>query len=196
MPFDGVTWDSPHLGAAYAALPGAPLTAEAVACALVTGHYAARRNGRLWMQQAYERQERGSQTGTSALWIDSSTSVVVGGARGWIDTTWTHAVAYLTIATVSQVDTTYGLRVVATDGTTTATGTVSTRTGTGGGGQYARGLLGDRGPDVPTLDLVAEVSLATLTLGARGRITAELSIPSADGYALPYWLAIYLECRG
>ncbi len=182
MPFDVVTWDSPHLGAAYAALPGAPLTAEAVACAL-------------GMQQAYERQERGSQTGTSALWIDSSSSVVVGGARGWVDTTWTHAVAYLTIATVSQVDTTYGLRVVATDGTTTATGAVSTRTG-GNGAQYARGAIGDTGPDVPTLDLVAEVSLSTLTLGARGRITAELSIPSADGYALPYWLAIYLECRG
>lgn len=194
MPFDGVTWDSPHLGAAYAALPGAPLTAEGIACALVSGHYAARRNGRLWMQQAYERQERGSQMGTSPLWIDSSTSVLVGGARGWIDTTWTHATAIISIATVSSVESTYGLRVVATDGTTTATGTASTGTG-GNGAQFARGAIGDA-DEVPTLQLVAEVSLATLTLGARGRITAELSIPSADGYALPYWLAIYLECRG
>lgn len=194
MPFDGVTWDSPHLGAAYAALPGAPLTAEAIACALVSGHYAARRNGRLWMQQAYERQERGSQTGTSDLWIDSSTAVLVGGARGWIDTTWTHATAIISIATVSSVESTYGLRVVATDGTTTATGTASTGTG-GNGAQFARGAIRDA-DEVPTLQLVAEVSLSTLTLGARGRITAELSVPSADGYALPLWLAIYLECRG
>ena len=194
MPFDGVTWDSPHLGSAYAALPGAPLTAEAIACALVSGHYAARRNGRLWMQQAYERQERGSQTGTSDLWIDSSTAVLVGGARGWIDTTWTHATAIISIATVSSVESTYGLRVVATDGTTTATGTASTGTG-GNGAQFARGAIGDA-DEVPTLQLVAEVSLSTLTLGARGRITAELSVPSADGYALPLWLAIYLECRG
>lgn len=194
MPFDGVTWDSPHLGSVYAALPGAPLTAEAIACALVSGHYAARRNGRLWMQQAYERQERGSQTGASSLWIDSSTPVLVGGARGWIDTTWTHATAIISIGTVSSVETTYGLRVVATDGTTTATGTTVERTGTSGA-QYARGAIGDAG-DIPAIQIVAEVSLSTLTLGARGRITAELSVPSADGYALPLWLAIYLECRG
>lgn len=195
MPFDGVTWDSPHLGSAYAALPGAPLTAEGIACALVSGHYAARRNGRLWMQQAYERQERGSQMGTSPLWIDSSSSVLVGGARGWIDTTWTHATAIISLATVSSVESTYGLRVVATDGTTTATGTVSTRTG-GNGAQFARGAAREAGRDIPTIQIEAEVSLSTLTLGARGRITAELSIPSADGYALPLWLAIYLECRG
>lgn len=189
MPFDGVTWDSPHLGAVYAALPGAPLTAEAVACALVTGHYAARHNGRLWMQQAYESQERGSQIGVSSLWIDSVSDVLVGGARGWVDTTWTHAVAVMTIATVSDVGSRYGLRVVATDGTTTATGTTSEIEG-------VDTESNDTAADIVTLQLLAEVSLATLTLGARCRITAELSVPTADAYALPRWLGIYLESRG
>lgn len=189
MPFDGVTWDSPHLGSVYAALPGAPLTAEAIACALVSGHYAARHNGRLWMQQAYESQDRGSQMGASALWIDSVSDVLVGGARGWVDTTWTHAVAVMTIATVSDVGSTYGLRVVATDGTTTATGTTSETEG-------VEFEVAEATAEMPTLQLVAEVSFATLTLGARCRITAELSVPTANGYALPRWLGIYLESRG
>lgn len=200
MPFDGVEWDSPIDGAAIAAHPGATLTSEALVAALVSGYYAGRRVGRLFGCQTFERLERSAADGDGA-WFSSLTPLTVGGARGWIDGTWTHAVAYVVAEVVVSVDVLAQLRVVATDGTTTATGTTVERAVAANADADLRtGAIVSRGVnyDESLVAMSAEVSLATLTLSARCRVTAEGHAASllSGGYYRPRFVALFLECRG
>jgi hypothetical protein len=198
--FDGVLWDSPNDGSALAAYPGAPLSADALTCALVSGHYAARHNGRLFGMQTYPRLQRGTNEGAAGLWIDSTSFQQIGGARGWIDGTWTHATAYVLADVVASVDVPVFLRVVADDGTTTETGGTVQRDVSPNvtiTGPRSRVFYPDLSDNAGEIAMYAEVSLAALTLSQRCRIRVQAYAAGTllAGYYRPREVSIYLECR-
>lgn len=200
MVFDGVDWDSPMDGSALSAHPHAALTSEAVAMALVNGYYAGRRNGRLFSMQSFPNNERDTSASAPDQWITSLTPTLIGGGRGWVDGTWTHAYAIVIVEAVVSMDVSLRLRVVAHDGAVTATGATAERAVSANATSASlRSPVTVEVPYEETLvAMTAEVSLATLTRSQRLRITAQgcaaaLLVP---GWYRPRYVAIYLEARG
>lgn len=201
MPFDGVEWDSPLDGSVLAAYPGSPCTAEALACGLVSGYYSARHNGRLFSVTNYQTNARSADDADLNV-IVSLTPETIGGAWGWVDGTFTHAVAYVLAEVAATVDVETQLRVVAFDGSTTNTGTAVAAPLRANARANTGSAFGGLALDVPYEDTivsqVAEVSLTGLTLSQRLRVTAQGHVANlaVQGYYRPRRVEIWLECRG
>lgn len=201
MPFDGVEWDAPLDGSVLAAYPGSPCTAEALACGLVSGYYSARHNGRLFSVTNYQTNAR-SGDDADLNFIVGLLPETIAGSWGWVDGTFTHAVAVILAEVAATIDVEANARVTAFDGTTTNTGTTVATAIVANARASTAAPFGAISLDVPYEDTLimqtAEVSLTGLTLSQRVRILAQGHVASiaVQGYYRPRRVEIWLECRG
>lgn len=205
MPFDGVEWSQPVFIPPYAYHAHAPLTAEVLSAGFINAYVAARRNGRRVHEQVAPFFGRSSTEGDFPQWHTATSLVPVADGYAWAQADWTHARAFVVYRAITVVDAIAYHRLVATDGSNTATGTTTEQAIATNGQLFGSPQTGHVGPTAETAGNVngglfgswAEVALETLTLDQTIHLQLEgYAGVLGSGYYRFQWASIYLEARG
>lgn len=204
MVWDGVDWSSPALVAAGLYQPHAPFAADVIAYSLINAYFAGRHNSVKLIEQPFSHN---AQFGEGAPQYFSNTDDFAEISSGYVgvDETFTHLRAIVVFQTATARDTSSHHRVIATDLSTTKTGSTATipvatnstfdvivrqlfderaAASYNGGVFYAECEV-----DLGGLDLLDEIYISV------EGYTADASFVNFTTYR-PLWVAVFAECRG